>query len=354
MNRPLLISACAGLVLSAAPAIAALSQAVVSAPGGFIQAAAYPSTSGGGFVVGGDLTASMGTPADFEEHAFSGNSSTSADAAYSSGPVSNSCAGATALGFFRGSATNTCPNNTFFATAGVHGGFKDRFTVSHPSHAGQAGYILVRITVRGSFIATGFAGAAGISLGHYKNEQELSVNSFFDRGNSDPISTDRQRISWALASFGQPESRSVDGFYTVAVPITFGQPFTFGVYAFIRASQRSSSGVGGLSSGTADFSAQGVEWGGITSILLANGTPVSGASVSSDSGINWEPPLGPPCDPDVNQDGNVDQDDVAYLINVVGGGPNPTNVDPDFNHDGNVDQDDVAVIINVIAGGTCP
>jgi Tol biopolymer transport system component len=61
-----------------------------------------------------------------------------------------------------------------------------------------------------------------------------------------------------------------------------------------------------------------------------------------------------PCDPDVNQDGNVDQDDVAYLINVIGGGANPTGIDPDFNHDGNVDQDDVAAIINTIGGGGCP
>jgi hypothetical protein len=63
---------------------------------------------------------------------------------------------------------------------------------------------------------------------------------------------------------------------------------------------------------------------------------------------------GPPCDPDVNQDGNVDQDDVAYLINVVGGGPNPTGIDPDFNQDGNVDQDDIAALINVVAGAPCP
>jgi hypothetical protein len=62
----------------------------------------------------------------------------------------------------------------------------------------------------------------------------------------------------------------------------------------------------------------------------------------------------PPCDPDVNQDGNVDQDDVAYLINVVGGGPNDTGIDPDFNMDGNVDQDDVSALINVVAGGNCP
>ena len=66
-----------------------------------------------------------------------------------------------------------------------------------------------------------------------------------------------------------------------------------------------------------------------------------------------EPPPSP-CDPDVNQDGNADQDDVAYLINVVGGGENPTGIDPDFNQDGNADQDDVAAIINTVGGGGCP
>jgi len=61
-----------------------------------------------------------------------------------------------------------------------------------------------------------------------------------------------------------------------------------------------------------------------------------------------------PCDPDLNQDGNVDQDDVSYLINVVGGGENPSGIDPDFNQDGNVDQDDVAALINSVGGGGCP
>ncbi len=62
----------------------------------------------------------------------------------------------------------------------------------------------------------------------------------------------------------------------------------------------------------------------------------------------------PACDPDVNRDGNVDQDDLLYLVNVTGGGPNPTGIDADFNRDGNVDQDDVAALIEVIAGGPCP
>ncbi|MDX2131438.1 MAG: hypothetical protein SFY69_05245, partial [Planctomycetota bacterium] len=50
----------------------------------------------------------------------------------------------------------------------------------------------------------------------------------------------------------------------------------------------------------------------------------------------------PPCDPDFNQDGNVDQDDIACISQVVAGDPSCSPVDPDFNRDGNVDQDDIA------------
>ena len=60
------------------------------------------------------------------------------------------------------------------------------------------------------------------------------------------------------------------------------------------------------------------------------------------------------CDPDVNQDGNADQGDIDYLINVIAGGANTTGIDPDFNRDGNSDQGDIDGLVNVIAGGVCP
>ena len=89
--------------------------------------------------------------------------------------------------------------------------------------------------------------------------------------------------------------------------------------------------------------------------------PIRSASITSPDGADITlallrvlPPNAPPCDPDLNQDGNVDQDDVLYLINVVGGGNNDTGIDPDFNQDGNVDQDDVTALINTVGGGGCP
>jgi glycosidase len=62
----------------------------------------------------------------------------------------------------------------------------------------------------------------------------------------------------------------------------------------------------------------------------------------------------PPCDPDFNQDGNVDQDDIACLAQVVAGDASCSGADPDFNADGNVDQDDVDALAQVVAGGACP
>jgi len=59
------------------------------------------------------------------------------------------------------------------------------------------------------------------------------------------------------------------------------------------------------------------------------------------------------CDPDYTRDGNLDQEDVARLIDHFGG-DNPWGTDPDFNRDGNADQDDIASLIHVIAGGECP
>lgn len=60
------------------------------------------------------------------------------------------------------------------------------------------------------------------------------------------------------------------------------------------------------------------------------------------------------CDPDYNRDGVADQDDVAFLVNVIAGGDNPTGRDPDFDRNGVADQDDYGALVDVIAGGACP
>ena len=66
-------------------------------------------------------------------------------------------------------------------------------------------------------------------------------------------------------------------------------------------------------------------------------------------------PAGVPyCDPDLNWDGNADDGDIDYLINVLAGGDNPTGRNPDFNRDGSVDQGDIDALLNYVSGGPCP
>ncbi len=86
------------------------------------------------------------------------------------------------------------------------------------------------------------------------------------------------------------------------------------------------------------------------------GSLVSDSALVFITGHNVPPPPPPPpaCDSDVNQDGNADQGDIDFLIDVVAGGDNYTGIDPDFNQDGNADQGDIDALLNVIAGGDCP
>jgi hypothetical protein len=57
--------------------------------------------------------------------------------------------------------------------------------------------------------------------------------------------------------------------------------------------------------------------------------------------------------PDINEDGNANQDDVDLLITIIAGGTNP-GIDPDINADGSVDQGDVDALLDWISGGACP
>jgi len=70
--------------------------------------------------------------------------------------------------------------------------------------------------------------------------------------------------------------------------------------------------------------------------------------------LRIQPPDVPYCDGDFNWDGNVDQEDVWYLANVLAGGWNETGRFPDYNRDGNEDQDDLLALVHTIAGGGCP
>jgi hypothetical protein len=301
----MVIAAALGLALSlGTPAVAGLSQSSVTAPGGFIQAGAYASTCGCGFALGGDMTATYGLGEDFHEGAFAGLSSVQRSASFSGSGIASSAAGTVGMGLMRMTAMNTFPSTAFFSAAVVQGGWKETFTVSHPSLNGQAGWLVFQIRVRGSMQVTGVAGATTVAATAYKDGAVLQVNALFDRGNSDPISTSEQYVAWSVASSGTPDGRTVDGTATMAAPITFGVPFTLGVYAMARAGQRSSGGFGAYSDSILDFSGFGVEWAGIASVQSGGGA-VTGSTIVSGTGKDWGIPY------DADGDGAANNNDCA-------------------------------------------
>ncbi|HEX2837525.1 MAG TPA: hypothetical protein VHN77_05305 [Phycisphaerales bacterium] len=344
---------------------AALSQAVITPPGGFVQAAAYPSTNGclGGVTAGNDITTGCGTGADFDEQAFSGAASASASAANSTpgafGPLSQSTSGTAGLGYIRSQGSNAYTDYAQFANAVFDGGWNESFTVSHPSLNGQSGYMVVRLRARGQMHTQGLSGSAIVEISPYKNHALITWNPYFLQEGSDSIVGigSNQYARWGLASYGQPDNRTVDAYVTMSVPITFGTPFTLGVYARFTAAQRSSGGFNGPSSDWLDFSTRGVEWAGITSIRNAGGTVVNGSTIVSGSGTDWVPPLGS-CDSiDYNGDGLFpDTQDIDDFLSVFSGGPCSTGTcgDIDFNNDGLFpDTSDIDSLLSVFSGGAC-
>jgi hypothetical protein len=143
------------------------------------------------------------------------------------------------------------------------------------------------------------------------------------------------------------------GYYTLAVTSDDGSRLYLGDTLLINNDgvhgMREAWAAAGLQSGRHRVRVEFFQGGGNNGLIVSMGAYTGLRSTVQDS--QWFRVV---CDPDANADGNVDQDDVSYLVNVVGGGPNPSGMDPDFNGDGNVDQDDVQALINVVAGGPCP
>jgi trimeric autotransporter adhesin len=105
----------------------------------------------------------------------------------------------------------------------------------------------------------------------------------------------------------------------------------------------------------------GVTTGATTSTLtitgaggLAEGAYLCVASSACGQVTLRTTPVRVRCDGDFTLDGMVDQDDVAYLVNAIAGGGNPSGRDLDFNRDGNVDQEDYLLLVHVAGGGACP
>jgi len=115
-------------------------------------------------------------------------------------------------------------------------------------------------------------------------------------------------------------------------------------------------GISGVTSNHLRINSLSAATEGFYTVRIRNvcATIISDSALVFITGHNIAPVHIPLCEPDVNQDGNVDQGDVDVLISIIAGGPNTTGYNPDFNLDGNVDQGDVDALVNVIAGAQCP
>ena len=301
-------SALASGLCGASAALAGLSQSAISSPGGYMQTGSY-STIVSPLTPGLDITIGNGTGQDFHELAYTGNSSVLQGSSYSGAGISNSAQGSANMGVVGITCANTSPDASGFAGGVADGGWKETFTINHPTLAGQSGFMVFQLRARGTMHVEGLTGSTYFDISPYKDNAELAANQYFDRGSSDPVQGGLQRVRWAVASYGTPDDRIVDGTVTMSVPFTFGQPFTLGVYALGVASQRSSGGNGGTSTGTLNFGGQGLIWNGIVAIQ-ATGGPVSGHSIISGTGINWTPAIG-------GCYANCDGSTTAPILNVL-------------------------------------
>jgi hypothetical protein len=278
---------------------AGMSQATISPPGGFAQAGAYSSSPGSSIWPGADLLSFFPSGADLHEQSFAGNSSATATASFSGSGVTNATSAQAGMGIIHLSASNDAPNNSSFARAASNAGWNETLNISDPTLNGQPGFMLVDILVNGTLQAAGFAGSAGFDVTGYKDHTQLNIyngaGAYFNKGNSDGISTDRQAAVWGVATYGYEwnfASRTVNDAITLAVPITYGQSFTLGIYAYASAGMRSASGVPGNSSTSLDFS-HTLTWGGIPAVFY-NGTPVTDYTLTSGTGIDWTQPVPEP------------------------------------------------------------
>jgi len=359
-HRLALLSASLLTIASGSPALAALTKSNTPAPGGFVQACAGPSTCGCGPWPGDDwFTVFIGGAEDKHESAFSGNSSASQSAAYSSANTSNTATGLAGMGYCKMSASNNFLSTDYFAQGSANGGWNELFTISNPAHTGQAGILQFTITVLGRLDASGVTGSAAISTTAYKDNIQLMSSPLASAGNSDLLSTDRQYGNWAIATYGNPNSdgKNVSGTVTYAVPFTFGTQFKLGVYVNCRAGQRSSGGFGTGCSSQVTLSQ--FSWGGISNIYF-NGAPIGGSTVISGTGINWGAPVQPnTCPADINGDGVVDDTDfslfaVAYNILDCADPAMPAGCPADINGDGFVDDSDFSGFVVAYNQLVCP
>lgn len=305
------VAAVLGCGVLALGAAAGVSQATLVAPGGYIQAGAATASAGTFAWPGVDLSPAFIAPSSqYKEFVFAGDSLTHRTVQSLAPGVAASGVGTSALGYTELNTAASFPSATVGAGSAIDGGWSETFTITNAAHAGENGVVRFAVSIRAFLTAQGANARAALRVAAYRSGVPLAQQPGFSAGESDPLVTSQQYGNWELIT-DQPladEFRIVRDEIVLAVPFTFGTPFTLGLSSLASSSTRTTLVVAGTSTAKVDDTR--VTWGGFLGVTI-NGQAVTGNTLTSSTGKNFGPSIIPPsaCAGDFNFDGVVDDED---------------------------------------------
>jgi hypothetical protein len=215
-------------------------------------------------------------------------------------------------GVIKVGATNTGAAITAFSGGAAYGGWND--TLVNNNGTGDAIW-LIPIHVEGTLTATGTGALTRMGIAVYKNNNFLqpygsTINSnayaqfLSQNGGPSGVRNSVIAFSWDYqgAWFGADDyvgggalpSYSLDRDIYFAIPITYGVPFTFGLYMGGLAGENASGGDPTVNSTVFDFT-HTVTWGGPGFLLDADGNnPTAASGFQSASTFNYNAPYSDP------------------------------------------------------------
>lgn len=252
------------------------SQGTIATPGGYAAACASAISTSSSFLPDVDLEA----PFSLFPGQFSCQSQTAH--AGSNGSL-NSAQAPAGMGEIHLQAQNQSRLSKQFAVGAASGSWMDTMRIVDDALTGQSSVWLFQVDIDGTFSVGG--GNALVQLNVAKDRRELSNRTTgLDDGQSERTSTDVQRVGWGRIGTGD---RTVDDRVTFAVPFTYGQDFSWGIFATTMAGQSSwaPSLTNVASRASADFS-HTMRYAGSLGVLV-DGELRTDARLVSVSGFDW-------------------------------------------------------------------
>jgi hypothetical protein len=153
-------------------------------------------------------------------------------------------------------------------------------------HLGQSGFAHVMISVDGSLAVAG--GGATINANVYvgaNGQMMYDVWAGKDAVGNWGHAWDRNWMGTSYnVDFRATNPEFIFDTFAFDIPFTFGTPFTLSTFSYVNVT--TPSWTPASSWAVADLG-NSTYWGGISSVLDENGNPVTGYTLTSDSGVDW-------------------------------------------------------------------